>query len=105
MNLLLSLGVSLAATLVIELSLAWLFKQRGMSLTVVTAVNLLTNPAIVLLWNLFHRFYWLMELTVVLLEGGCYRLFPKQFKKPVLFSLLLNFISCAIGIIMNGGIL
>lgn len=105
MNLLLSLGISLAATLIIELGLALLLKVRGAGLWVAAAVNLLTNPVLVLIWNFFPPLLFPMELMAVLIEGCCYRLFPAHFKKPFLFSLLLNVVSCSIGFIMNGGIL
>ncbi len=97
MNLLLSLGISLAATLLIELGLAFLFKIRGAGLAVVSAVNLLTNPPLVLIWNFFPILLIPMELMAILIEGCCYRLFPKYFLKPFLFSLLCNVTSFLIG--------
>lgn len=97
MTLLLSLGVSLGATLLIEWGLAWLFKIRGRGLAIVTAVNLLTNPVVVLIWNFYPALLLPMELGAVLVEGCCYRLFPQDFKKPFLFSLLCNLTSFLIG--------
>ena len=105
MNLLLSVVISLAATLLIEMGLAFLLKVRGVGLIIAAAVNLLTNPVLVLIWNFFPSLLFPMELAAVLIEGCCYRLFPTHFKKPFLYSLLFNFISCTIGFIMNGGIL
>lgn len=104
--LLISLGVSLAATLVIELAAALLFRKRGLALAVVAAVNLLTNPLLVLIWQLFHAawLFWLLELAAAAAEGLCYRLFPQEFPRPFCFSVLCNTVSCTIGIMLNGGI-
>lgn len=104
----LTLGLSLAATLLTELGVALLFKKRGTALLVVAAVNLLTNPIVVLVWKLTAKEPWIffgMELAAVMIEGCCYRLFSEKFRRPFLFSLLCNLISCTIGIMMNGGIL
>lgn len=100
MNLLLSLGISLLATLIIETGLAILLKKRGLGLTVVLAVNLMTNPVVVLLWWWNPRLPLLllcMEIGAVLIEGACYRLFPKHFNRPFLFSFLCNLLSFLIG--------
>ncbi len=100
MNLLLSLGISLVATLIIEAGLALLLKKRGTGLLVVLAVNLLTNPVVVLLWKLNPKFPLLllsMEIGAVVIEGCCYRLFPKHFNRPFLFSFLCNLLSFLIG--------
>ena len=97
MKILLSLIISLAATLIIELALALLFKVRGKGLWAVVAVNLLTNPPLVLTWSFYPALLIPMELTAVLIEGCCYRLFPKRFSKPFLFSFLFNLSSFLIG--------
>lgn len=96
----LSLGISLAATLLVELGLALLCKKRGIALGVVAAVNLLTNPVLVLLWHTTAKdplIFFCMEVSAVVIEGCCYRLFPAQFPKAFRFSLLCNLISCIIG--------
>lgn len=96
----LSLGISLAATLLIETGIAWLCKKRGSALLTVVAVNLLTNPVLVLLWHLTAHhplIFGGMEALAVLIEGCCYRLFPRKFQKPFWFSLLCNAVSCIIG--------
>lgn len=108
MKLLLSMGISLLATLALEILFALLTKKRGWGLAIVAAVNLLTNPTLVLIWQLTAKaplLFLSMELAAVLIEGCCYRLFPAYFSKPFLFSLICNAISCTIGIILNGGIL
>ncbi len=97
MKLLVSLGISLAVTLLIEWGLAWLCKIRGRGLAIVTAVNLLTNPVVVLIWNFYPALLLPLELGAVLIEGCCYRLFPQHFKRPFLISLLCNLISFLIG--------
>lgn len=100
MSLLLSLAISLIATLLIETAAAVLLKKRGLGLVVILAVNLLTNPVVVLLWRLNPEFPLLllcMEVGAVLIEGCCYRLFPAHFRRPFLFSLLCNLLSFLIG--------
>lgn len=100
MNLLLSLGISLIATLLIETAVAVLLKKRRLGLAVVLAVNLLTNPVVVLFWQLNPELPLLlpcMEVGAVLIEGCCYRLFPAHFRRPFLFSLLCNLLSFFIG--------
>lgn len=91
-----------------ELGIALLCKKRGAALLIVGAVNLLTNPVLVLIWQVTAKeplIFFTMEVAALLIEGCCYRLFPRYFPKAFGFSLLSNLISCTIGIIMNGGIL
>lgn len=102
------MAFSLAATLLVELTLALLCKKRKTALLIVAAVNLLTNPVVVLVWQCTAHeplIFLSMELAAILIEGCCYRLFPRDFPKAFRFSLLCNVISCTIGIMMNGGIL
>ena len=108
MKLLISLGISLSLTLLIEMGVAVAFKKRGYSLGVVAAVNLLTNPPLVLaahLLSLSPLLIWIGEGAVFWIEGGIYAFFKEDFKKPFLFSLLCNGLSCLAGILLNGGIL
>ena len=100
MNIYLSLGISLAATLIIEGLIAIPFRTPRLP---VAAVNLLTNPPLVLLWLASGKNTPLllsMELIAWLLEYGCYRLM--RIKRPLLFSLSANGASFLFGIILGG---
>ena len=108
MMLLHALGISFLLTLLAEGAIALLMKKRGVALIVVFAANLLTNPPLVFLANVLSFspvWFWLAEGVVVLIEGGIYWLFKEEFKRPILFSLICNLLSCAVGILLNGGIL
>ena len=98
-------AVSLLLTLVIELPIAWCIGLRkDRELLLVTLVNILTNPAAVLL-------HWLgipqipIELLVVATEAGIYLWFSKDEKwnipHPVMLSVLANGISWTAGILIQ----
>ena len=102
MTLLLSLGSSLVLTEFFELLLALFFNKRGRDLAVVALANLLTNPPLVLLWQLSGKVLWLlllMEVLAALIEGFCYRKCT-DFKHPYRFSFICNFISFMIGVLL-----
>ncbi|MFB0921651.1 MAG: hypothetical protein QMB62_12365, partial [Oscillospiraceae bacterium] len=91
-----TLLISLGLTIVLELIFAYSFKIRGKSeLILVVVVNVITNPAVVLLNNLLQRRTELPRVTVVLIleaaavlvEGLYYKRYAKTIKKPLLFSL------------------
>ena len=106
MNLYRSLGISLLGTLLIELLIALLCKKRGRTLVVVMLANLLTNPPLVLIWQLGGRPFWVLlplEGAAVFLEGFCYLHCCRQIRAPYCFSLCCNAISFGIGLFMNGG--
>ncbi len=100
------MGISLAMTLIIEILIALLWKIRDpLSLLLVAAVNLLTNPAVVAIYYLMAYLSgkWagskVLSLTTVklLLEGGvvcveaiCCRWADKSMAHPWLFSLTAN---------------
>ena len=102
---LLSLGISLALTLAIELAAARIALRRGRALAVVALVNVLTNPPVVLTALLWQRYglpglpllIAALELGAVLTEGGVYRLWREDFPHPWRFSLLLNALSFGLG--------
>ena len=106
---LLSLGVSLALTLLIEGGIAFLARRRGRALRVVLLVNLLTNPAVVffVLWGRSagwpHMALWtaLAELAAFAAEGAVYRSWREDFPHPWRFSLLLNGLSFGIGLLLS----
>lgn len=102
MNLIFSLAISLLLTLVLELSFALLWGVRGRGLMLVLLMNLMTNPAAVLLHFTFVRLLgwsalWvvpLLELAVVIAEGFCCR---GMIRRPWLFALLVNLFSYGTG--------
>ena len=100
-----SLGVSLALTLIIELIFSLLCRKRGRALVFVTLANILTNPAVVLGALLWRHFglpcFWLYtaaaEILAVLAEGAVYKKSREGFSRPYLFSLAANGLSFTLG--------
>lgn len=97
-------GISLALTLVIEFAVGWCLGMRsGRQILLVVLVNILTNPAAVLL-------HWLgipqipIEITVVLVEAVVYWLFSKDgswnIRNPVLMAVICNAVSWTGGILI-----
>ncbi len=107
MRLLLSLGVSLAVTLTIELCVACLCRLRGRELLLVVLVNCLTNPLVVLLCWLVRAGTALprfaaelpLEVLVVLAEGALYRQ-KSTMRHPWRFSLTANAVSYLSGVLL-----
>lgn len=105
---LLSLGVSLGLTLVLELAFALVWGIRDRKLLLVTLMNIMTNPAAVtvhiLLTGLAGWSYWAsaisVETAVVLAEWLCLR---GQVRRPFLTALLINCFSFGIGLFLQGG--
>lgn len=98
-------GVSLTLTQLLELTIGLLFGYRSRKLILlVFLVNLLTNPAAVLL-------HWLgvsqipIEIGVVLLEVIIYVWFSRDeswfVPRPVLFALVANGISWGAGVLIQ----
>lgn len=104
------LAVSLLSTLIFEglFALAWGLRSRR-ELTVVALVNLLTNPAVVLLFHTAVGAWKLnavavtivLECSAVVVEWLCYRSCSQQLKRPFLFSLLANLCSYSLGFLLN----
>ncbi len=100
----LSLGVSLALTLVLESCYAILKRVRGEKLRLVLLANVLTNPVVVLSHHIAGRFWpaglglitLVMELWAVVTEGYLYHS-RSSFKHPWRFSVGANLISYMIG--------
>lgn len=98
-------GISLGLTLVLELAVARVLGLKNRRyILVLILVNLLTNPPAVLL-------HWLgvpqipLEIAVVLVEAGVYRLFAGEeswdLPKPVWLSLICNGVSWGTGILIS----
>ena len=99
---LVSLGLSLALTLAIELPLAFLLGiRKGMDFLCVVLVNVVTNPSLVLILNLFSLRGvppWFLiaglEAAAVVAEALFYRKCLSRCPvHPILLSLILNGIS------------
>jgi len=107
MPLLISLGVSLALTLVLEsgFALLWGVERRDMGL--VLLVNVLTNPVVVLchraaaIWmpGLLLAVTAVLELGAVAAEGWLYRE-RSRVKFPWAFSMCANSFSFILGLLM-----
>ena len=100
-------GISLGLTLLIELPVGFAVGMRGKKhILLMILVNILTNPAAVLLC-------WLgvaqipVEIAVFLVEAGIYYWFSKDegftIKHPILLALFANLISWTSGILIQLG--
>ncbi len=105
---LVSLGTSLALTLLFELGFALAAGRRGRALLYVTLANFLTNPAVVLCagaWRLYRLPLYAvavaaLEAAAVLTEGLVYRK-SGLFSRPFRFSLAANALSFFLGLLLN----
>jgi len=101
-QLLQSLWISLLLTLVLELAFALLWGVRKRGLLLVLLMNILTNPAVVLLHFLCTAFLgWtgffpvlVLELAAITVEAFCCR---GMIRKPWLFALCINLFSYTAG--------
>lgn len=108
MSLLITLAISLALTLLFELAFALLTGKRA-DLLLVLLVNVLTNPAVVLLYTLSQQYTPLhaiavkavLEVLAVLTEALYYRHYASAIKRPFLFSLAANAVSFGLGLVIN----
>ena len=105
---LVSLGVSLALTLAIELAFSLLCGKRNRVLVFVGLANVITNPAVVLgalLWRYgglpcYGAYVAGGEILAVLIEGLIYKKKSREsFSRPYLFSLAANALSFSLGLI------
>ena len=105
-----TLLISLGLTVSLELIFALLFKVRGArDFVLLIVVNVITNPAVVLLNYLLIREAGLprvpviivLEAAAVLVEALYYRRYGETIKKPFLFSLGANAFSFSIGLLIN----
>lgn len=106
-NIFLSLGVSLALTLALELGFALLWGVEGRDLPLAALVNVLTNPLVVLCHALTAQFWpaglvgvtLLLEAGAVAVEGYLYRS-RSGIRFPWAFSLCANLFSFTIGLLL-----
>lgn len=96
--------VSLVLTLLIETPLSLLFKARGKELLLVALVNVLTNPAVVLLSAVMGDSLQIQifpEILVILIEGYYYKKYGSYIEHPFLCALCCNSVSYGFGIILK----
>jgi len=108
--LLISLAISLALTLVLESGFFLLIGKRNKKdLLLVALVNVLTNPAVVLIYWLavvyagYNRIIIIavLEVLAVLTEGYLYKKHGQEFKRPYGFSLFANIFSYGTGLVIQ----
>ena len=120
-ELLYALGISLTATLILETGfflLAWALDKNCVLLIkahvkkdiiLVVMVNVVTNPAVVLLYWLAALYTNLntifvsaaLEISAVLTEGYYYNKYGRGFKRPYLFSVAANAFSFGVGVLVQ----
>ena len=106
MTLLLSVLTALSLTLLFELFFALIWGIRREGLLLVILMNVMTNPAVNLLYFfavslLGWRSLWVvppLELAVVIVEGICCR---GVIRRPWLFVVLANGVSYTLGVILQ----
>ena len=110
MELLYSLGMSLLLTLVLELGTGYLYGIREKKdIVLLTLVNILTNPLVVLSYYLVVHYsnmnriaiVIVLEVMAIITEGYYYRTYGKTFTHPMLFALCANIFSFSIGQLLN----
>lgn len=92
--------LSLALTLLLEGAFARLCRVRGRrNACLVLLVNLLTNPPVALVGNLFPLWpaHLALEAAAVLVEGAVYARLAEGLRRPFLFSLGANAFSYLTG--------
>ncbi|MDF2484186.1 MAG: hypothetical protein K0R46_354 [Herbinix sp.] len=110
LGVLLSLGMSLLLTLLLEAGFALIFgirDKKDMGLLIL--VNILTNPLVVLSYYLVINYtevngliaIIVLELMAILTEGYYYRTYGKTFRHPFIFSVSINLFSFLIGQMLN----
>ncbi|MDR1059917.1 MAG: hypothetical protein LBL83_01605 [Clostridiales bacterium] len=109
-ELLAALAAALALTLALETGFFLLAGKRNRKdLLLLLAANIVTNPAVALLYWL-SAFYasWNraavaapLELLAVCAEGHCYKKYGQDFGHPYLFSAAANAVSFGIGALLQ----
>lgn len=94
-------AISLSLTLLLELPFVYLWGLRSRhNLKLAVLVNVLTNPAAVLLRG-FGIPVLLLEAVVVAVEGVCYQARGEAIRRPFLLALCANVFSYRIGLVLN----
>lgn len=105
-----ALGFSLASTVVLELLPCVLMGYRSRwTILMVVLANILTNPPVVLCFNILSAVRGfpevpviaVLELMAVLAEWLCYKYRAGEIKRPFLFSLGLNCFSYFTGLLIQ----
>ena len=94
-------ALSLGLTLLFELPFVYLWGLRSRhNLKLAVLVNVLTNPAVVLLHGLGLPALPL-EAAAIAAEGFCYRTRGEAIRRPFLLALCVNTFSYGMGLILN----
>ena len=94
-------AISLGLTLLLEVPFAWLWGLRDRhNLTAAVLVNVLTNPAVVLLKALGVPIL-LLEAAAIIAEGWCYQVCGESVRRPWLLALLANVFSYGTGLVLS----
>jgi len=105
-----SLGIALITTVLLETGFFLAVGKRDRKdMLLVVAVNILTNPAVVLLYWLavlytgFNHILviGLLEVTAFAAEGRYYQKYGRTFIRPYLFSAAANAVSFGIGLLIQ----
>ncbi len=93
----------LALTISLEGAVALVWGLRRRNLLLLVLVNVLTNPAAVLLHALFPggAVTAALELGAVAAEGACYKRLGRAVRRPWLFSLSANAFSFCLGLVLD----
>ena len=109
-ELIFALAISLVLTMALEAGFFFLAgKKNKKDLLLLVMVNILTNPAVVVLyWLMVSHTDWHrdiikvpLEIFAVLTEGYYYKKYGKDFKHPYLFSGAANAFSFLVGAIIQ----
>lgn len=106
----LELAISLLLTLAVEMPFAYLWGLRGRrDLTLAVLANVLTNPAVVLLYYLivsvtgWTRFgvQLPLEAAATTVEAWCYLRCGEDIRHPVKLAICANGLSYGVGLLLN----
>ena len=97
------LVISLLLTLVTEFPVAFLFQAKGKDLLLVFLVNILTNPAVVLVSTLTDdrvSLQMILEGMAILAEGFYYNKYSTYMRKGFLCSFCCNLVAYGAGLLL-----